>query len=260
MRWPTIVVIFAAAPWDASAQDMPLSQVLIEGEEWRTIDRGLERVYSLRSQPGGETYVIHSKGLRKISPHGDVTAVSGEARSVPALGKTVFASNRFVYGASPSRRIIFTMSPEAPRDASPRHIRIDGLTAPSGAAVSSDGGTLFVGDADGRFIWAFRLDKDGELSAGQPFAPLRLAQGEATSRVGDLATDASGRIYAATPLGVQVFDPIGRLCGVLTNPAREPLVAVAFGGTDGRLLLVASRTTIYARKVAAQGLGFDKPK
>ena len=36
-----------------------------------------------------------------------------------------------------------------------------------------------------------------------------------------------GRIYAATEIGVQVFDPTGRLCGVLTPARAAPRSAYA---------------------------------
>ena len=75
-----------------------------------------------------------------------------------------------------------------------------------------------------------------------------------------LHTDTDGRIYALTNLGVQILDPTGRLCGVLTSPTHEPLVAMAFGGAKGNLLFVATKTTVYTRKVKSQGLGFEKPK
>jgi enterochelin esterase family protein len=113
-----------------------------------------------------------------------------------------------------------------------------------------------VADAEGRHLWAFRIEADGRLTFGEPYYPLRVKPGQADAGVTALATDAAGRVYAATPLGVQVFDPTGRLAGVLLKPAAAPLTALTFGGKDLDTLYVACGDRIYARKTKAKGLAF----
>src|SRR5207247_3076625 len=70
------------------------------------------------------------------------------------------------------------------------------LKAPSGLVLSPDRGTLFVGDSQGKFIWAFKPE-GFNLSGAQPYCPLRTRPGEKASGVTHLATDTDGRIYAA---------------------------------------------------------------
>jgi gluconolactonase len=244
----------------ALAQDMPLSQVLIEGEGWKLVDNRYELIHELEANIffSGEVKVYHTKGEKSIS-------AQGEVRYGPSA-RTDF--RKYLFGPPPTRSI-FTIDPAGGTiDIAPtisgwrkfRYLRIDGLKRPSGAALSSDAWTLFVGDAEGNYVWAFRIGENGDLSAGKPYCPLRTKVGDKSSGVTALASDTDGRIYAATPLGVQIFDPTGRLCGVMTKPADGPLVGVAFGGADGKSLYIASKTAVYVRKVRSQGLGFTKPK
>jgi enterochelin esterase family protein len=69
-----------------------------------------------------------------------------------------------------------------------------------------------------------------------------------------LTADSAGRIYAATELGVQVFDPTGRLCGVISKPAKGQLSYLAFGEEDRGLLFAVCDGKIYIRKTKASGI------
>lgn len=62
--------------------------------------------------------------------------------------------------------------------------------------------------------------------------------------------DNDGRIYAATPLGVQVFDPTGRLCGVMAAPAAGLMHSLAF---EGDQLVAWVGDVKYARKLRTAG-------
>ena len=80
---------------------------------------------------------------------------------------------------------------------------------------------------------------------------LRPRRGENTVEVTSLTTDKDGRIYAATEIGVQVFDPTGRLCGVLTPAAPGKPERLAF---DGDKLTLWIGNTKYARKLNTTGV------
>ncbi len=82
------------------------------------------------------------------------------------------------------------------------------------------------------------------------YAPLRTRRGESAITVTGLATDKDGRIYAATDLGVQVFDPTGRLCGALTPAAEGKPEHLAF---EGDKLTHWIGDTKYARKLNTTG-------
>ncbi len=76
---------------------------------------------------------------------------------------------------------------------------------------------------------------------------------EPHSDVSAFRFDSAGRIYVATNVGVQVFDPTGRLCGVLTNPSTEGVTAMCFGGEKGDRLFIGCGSEIYRRRLNAFG-------
>ena len=67
-----------------------------------------------------------------------------------------------------------------------------------------------------------------------------------------LVSDAAGRLYVATTVGVQCFDPTGRLNGVLLNPTATPPTGVALGGPDHDLLYIACGDQLFVRKTRAR--------
>ena len=144
-----------------------------------------------------------------------------------------------------------------------------GITRPNGIALSNDGGTLAVSDYGGTHTWTFRVSAGGVLDAKMPTMPMRLAinpKGEfrfnepppyvETSRGDGMAVDKVGRYYVTSDLGVQIFDPTGRPCGVLpkVDPA-EPLVTCILAGPDHSSLYIAHGSKIFRRKLTV-----EKPK
>jgi enterochelin esterase family protein len=128
-------------------------------------------------------------------------------------------------------------------------------------ALWPDSGTLVVGDAKGKYLWAFRIEKDGVLTAGESYYPLLMKAGDKESHVSALTVDDTGRVYACTPLGIQVFDPAGRLSGVLTKPADGEIRGIMFGGGElSHTLIVAFSDALYGRKMQARGVSWSKPK
>ncbi len=73
-----------------------------------------------------------------------------------------------------------------------------------------------------------------------------------------LTLDAVGRAYATSREGVQMFDPTGRLSGVMTAPERKELGGVAFGGADLDQLYVTCGGKVYFRKTLAKGQRADE--
>jgi enterochelin esterase family protein len=138
-----------------------------------------------------------------------------------------------------------------------------GITLPNGIALSNDGGTLVVSDYGGEHAWMFRVHVDGTLDAKMPSMTLRLPidpKGEfrfhepppyvSASKGDGLAVDRKGRYYITSELGVQIFDPTGRLCGVLPKPRKDqPLTTCILGGSDHNTLYIANGTTIYSRRL-----------
>ena len=138
-----------------------------------------------------------------------------------------------------------------------------GIAKPNGIALSNDGGTLAVSDYGGRKTWTFRVLPGGKLDAKMPTMPMRLridpkgAYGfhekpprVSTSRGDGMAVDKRGRCYVTSDLGVQIFDPTGRPCGVLPKvDSDQPLTTCMLAGKDHSTLFIAHGKKIYRRKL-----------
>lgn len=139
----------------------------------------------------------------------------------------------------------------------------EGLNRPNGIALSPDGGTLAVSEHGGEFAWMFRVRPQGLLDAKLPSMTLRIPidpKGEfkfnepppyqAASRGDGMAVDSKGRYYITSALGVQIFDPTGRPCGLFPKPDEDqPLVNCVLGGSDANWLYIAHGTRIYRRQL-----------
>ncbi len=142
-----------------------------------------------------------------------------------------------------------------------------GIAGPNGIAFSPDGGTLAVSDYNGEFVWTFAVGKDGSLSAKEPYMTMRRPidpKGEFKAKSpppykpaagGDgMCTDTDGRYYVTSALGIQIFDPTGRLCGVLPKPQPDkPLTNCVLAGTNREYLYATNGDKIFRRKVKASG-------
>jgi len=144
-----------------------------------------------------------------------------------------------------------------------------GITKPNGIALSNDNGTLAVSDYGGTHTWTFRVNAGAVLDAKMPTLPMRLPidpNGEfrfnepppykATSRGDGMAVDKKGRYYVTSELGVQIFDPTGRPCGILPKvDPDQPLTSCMLAGGNHSTLYIAHGKKIYKRKLTV-----EKPK
>ncbi|MFM9090642.1 MAG: SMP-30/gluconolactonase/LRE family protein, partial [Verrucomicrobiota bacterium] len=142
-----------------------------------------------------------------------------------------------------------------------------GLANPNGITLSPRHDTLAVSEAGGEHVQVWRVQADGTLDARAPYMTLRRPidpKGEfkfnqpppyRKASGGDgMTSDTAGRWYVASPLGVQVFDPTGRLCGVLTKPQPDqPLTSCTLSGPGLGYLYVTNGNAIFRRKVQATG-------
>jgi sugar lactone lactonase YvrE len=287
--WCIAILLLIAAP--VAAQDMPLSEVLMPGETWRVVAEDCKAVHGLAADRDGNVYVADSenKHLTRISTDGQVKGVTmnepglyglalgpddrlyatqpGKRRIVAreADGKlAVVATDVAAYDLAVSRdgtiyctvtdeNAVFLVSPGGKKEPA-----ASGLTAPAGLTLWPDQGTLVAGQANGSRLWAYRIAKDSSLTDKEDYYPLRGRPDHSPSGLAALTVDGKGRLYAATGVGVQVFDPTGRLSGVILKPEDAPLTALTFGGAKRDTLYVACGSKIYARKTLAKGVLPDK--
>jgi sugar lactone lactonase YvrE len=325
-----VLLVAGLAAGRLSAQDMPLGQLLIEGQEWQVLagdlafadgpcadDRGNFYFCDMRATPpviwklagdGAKTRLIEgtpASGL-KFGPDRRLYACVGRDKQLVAFElpdgrKTVLAEDvqpndlvvthkGHIYFTETAKRQITFLNPKtgekravyaapAPPPAADGKKKVAPpaynpaiINAPNGIALSPDGGTLAVSDVRGQHVWAFRVEPDGSLTAGAPYMTMRTqVDPEAkspdgrspvyqTASGGDgMTTDTQGRYYVSSYLGVQVFDPTGRMSGVLPNPGTKNMTSVGFSGPNREYLTVTCGDTVFRRKVQAQGALYFLP-
>ena len=140
-----------------------------------------------------------------------------------------------------------------------------GITAPNGICLSPDQGTLVVSDFKGKHCWAFRIETDGSLKFKQPYMTMRrkpdptkrtiLPNFQSSAKGDGMITDAYGRYYVATELGVQYFDPTGRLSGVIPGPSDiKGISSVTFAGLNMEYMYITCFDKVYRLKTKTQGI------
>lgn len=231
-----------------SAQDIPLSKILVNKEEWREFAKGV-RPFFLETSAQGITAHVGAEDKEIVLRYdfaGKIVDRSEKKEQglwkrnravTTGLGVT-YAIDRLAHGV---RAIVDDKEVGNITFASPFSV--------TALAVWPDEGHLVVGGyGDDAYLWAYRIEADGKLGKGDRYYSLR-HQPEETMDVAAITLDAGYLLYACTPLGIQVFDPTGRLSGVIAAPSKDSMRALAIGGDKGDTLFVASGDKIYARRI-----------
>ncbi len=216
-----------------------------------------EAVSGLKFGPEGKLYGCQGSKRRVISIDPATGGVSEVASGVQPNDLAVSASG-LIYITETGARQVTCIDPKT----GSKRVVDHGIPGPNGIVLSADGGTLAVSDHRGEFVWVFRVELDGSLSGKAPWMSLRLPIDPkggfkfhepppyASASKGDgMTVDRVGRYYVTSALGIQVFDPLGRLCGVLEKPVVGGVVtSCVFGGGAGDLLYVACGDRVFKRR------------
>jgi enterochelin esterase family protein len=125
---------------------------------------------------------------------------------------------------------------------------------PNGITISPDERTLVVSEHGGKHVWTWRIEDDGMLSGGAPFMTMWLPVGKETASGDGATTESKGRFFVTTELGVQIFDPAGRLAGIIAKPTpQSKVVSVEFAGKGHSTLFIAAGDKIFARQLKVTG-------
>ena len=301
-----------ASAGDKRAQiggDMPLSQILVEGETWQLVAEDIGFADGPTTDADGAFYFcdLKANAIFKIASDGVKTKIADE----PGSGLKWGSDGRLYACQGSKKRLVALDLKAAPpavevlaEDVQPNDLAVSarghiyftdtgkkqvvfvdakthekrvadtGIAAPNGLALSPDQGTLAVSEYGGENVWIFRIGADGALDAKEPYMTLRKPIDPAgdfkfaepppfkkTASGDGMTTDAAGRYYVTSAVGVQVFDPTGRLCGVLPAPQpAKPLTSCTLAGPKLEYLYVTNGDKIFRRKVqAVANLAFKVP-
>ena len=131
-----------------------------------------------------------------------------------------------------------------------------GIRQPNGITLSADQRQILVSEYGGTNVWSFLVTATGELRGGERNMELRTPAGKADSGGDGMTTDADGRSYVTSHLGIQMFDVGGRMGGIISRPQDKGTVSCAFAGPNRSFLYVCSSDKVYRRKTLVQGAVF----
>ncbi|MDA0832604.1 MAG: SMP-30/gluconolactonase/LRE family protein [Planctomycetota bacterium] len=271
------------------AQDMALSQVLVDGEDWQLLGEGYKftegpavdrqgHVY-FTDIPNNVIYVIDTDGAivlfaentantngLMVGPddriygcrNGDkqiVAYTTDGAMEVIVEGVTsndlVVTSKGAIFFTDPSNGQVYYISPQ-------REMRVVANEIhPNGVIMWPDEGTLVVTERDSLHLWTYRIESDGSLTNRERYyGPLQLRSDSKTPGSDGMTVDRDFRLYVTTRLGLQMFDPTGRLGGTIAKPHNGPMANACFGGKDFDYLYATCGDKVYRRKTKVTGVPY----
>jgi sugar lactone lactonase YvrE/predicted alpha/beta superfamily hydrolase len=124
----------------------------------------------------------------------------------------------------------------------------EGISSPTGVLFSSNRAFLIVNDSASRGIWWFQVQPDGGLANGDSIYRLEAPDESTATEAGGMAIDSEGFLYVATNLGIQVFDPQGRVMAIL-QPPQPRVSSLAFGGPKRDILYVTAGDKVFRRSM-----------
>ena len=128
----------------------------------------------------------------------------------------------------------------------------EGLNGPAGISLSPDGLWLCAAESKGHHGYSYRVQPSGELQLGEPYYWFHVPDTANDSGVTQVCMDRDGYAYAATRMGVQIFDRNGRVRAILPVDGHQ-LAGICFGGADMQTLHISTGNAIYHRKLKSVG-------
>ena len=164
--------------------------------------------------------------VRVLAPERKVLADTFEGKPLQRLADIVGDRTGGVYFTEGANSSVYYIDPAGQLT----RVAAD-IQGANGIMLSPDDRTLYVTNTAAGIL-AYDIQPDGSIRNRRPFVKPEGGQD-------GLAVDASGRLYVASDLGIQVFSPQGQHLGLIPTP--RDTTTLAFAGTDKKTLYVIGR-------------------
>jgi enterochelin esterase family protein len=217
------------------------------------------KVSGMKFGPDGKLYAgVQGVGTNNVK---SIVAIDPQTKAIATVATTVQPNDLVV---SKAGWIYFTDTaagavvkvPINARGMPRPPVAAGGINKPNGISLSADQQELIVSEYGGTNAWSFLIAADGSLRAGEKNMELRAPAGRADSGGDGMTTDERSRYYITSHLGIQMFDPTGRMGGIISKPQEKGTVSCAFAGTDRAYLYVCSSDKVFRRKTLTKGAVF----
>jgi len=280
------VLLLCAIVTMVEAQDMQLSEVLLDGADWELVGEGYRFTEAPAADRDGNVFFadVPASQIFKVGLEGDVTIfasdthrtsglmfgpdgvlygcqsevqkivaydAAGKARTVAedVPGNDLVVSSRGdIYVTDPRGKKVWLVRPDGEK-----RVVAEGIE-PNGIILWPGEGTLVVTEKTALHLWTYRVESDGSLAFREAFyQPLAIPSGKDLPGSDGMAVDSDGRLYLASHAGLQSFDTQGRPSGVIRKPQEKFLSNVVFGGKGFDVLFVTCKDRVYRRQVKVSG-------
>jgi hypothetical protein len=129
-----------------------------------------------------------------------------------------------------------------------------GLKEPTGIALTPDHLWLAVAESKSHWAYSYRVQSDGTLQSKLRFYWFHVPDDADDCGAGSLAMDREGRLYAASRLGIQVFDRNGRVRAILPVPGGAAKDLSFAGEHLDTMYVVGADGKTYRRKFKPSGI------
>ncbi|HVY76535.1 MAG TPA: SMP-30/gluconolactonase/LRE family protein [Puia sp.] len=273
-----------------------LQDILVPGADWELVDStyrftegncvDAEGHVFFQDIPNAKTYQIGPDGKPVLlpidskraagsiyGPDGRRYTAAGATRQILAYDQhqreTVIADsvdgNDLVVAANGNIYVTIPDGTEKPsrilliRPGGQKQIVDEGLKFANGIALTPDQLHLYVTESATHWIWIYDILPDGSLTNKQRYGWLHVPDTEENAWPDGIRCDREGRVYAATRLGIQVLDQVGRVNAIIPVPGNK-VYNLCFGGPGFNVLYVAAGDKVYRRQLKVQGAnGFQHP-
>ncbi|HEX8914976.1 MAG TPA: SMP-30/gluconolactonase/LRE family protein, partial [Humisphaera sp.] len=267
-------------------------EVLVPGEEWQLVVEGLAGTEGPAADAAGNVFFTEGRAgkIHRIAPDGKVTPFADNPNGPDGAE---FGPNGYLYVAcnktdqivrhAPDGKMEVVASGIQPNDlvvtatghvyvtdhknkqvwhispAGEKKVVDTGLNFPNGIVLTPDQSQLIVSDMKGPGLYAWQIKADGSLTNKALFYFAQIPPNKSDSGIDGLTVDRDGRLYAASPIGIQVFDQGGRVFAIINKPvAGKPLSSVAIGGPELSYLYATCGDKVYRRKIKPKGVIFNQ--
>jgi gluconolactonase len=129
----------------------------------------------------------------------------------------------------------------------------EGIQFPNGIRLSPGQGFLIVDDSASRWVWWFQVQPDGSLANGDSVYRLETPDESPATGADGMAWDTDGFLYVTTKMGIQVFDPPGRVMAILNKPQPGSISNIVFGGPNRDTLYATAGDKVFKRPMRRKG-------
>ena len=227
--------------------------------------KGATGISGMKFGPDGKKlYACRARARELVSIDLESSKMTVLAKDVRPNDLVVTHKGHIYFTETPKKQVTF-LDPQTGKTSA-----VDiGITAPNGICLSPDQGTLAVSDFR-KALLVFRIEPNASLAHRQPYMTMRRKPDPAADRDilpafkpscrGDrMITDAYGHYYVTTELGVQYFDPTGRISGVIPIPQEaKGMTSITFAGKGLNTMYITCFDKIYRMKTRTIGILYQE--